>query len=110
MDLARKRQKHCISTEEYDFQHTTRLEYQLFFLGNKGSTQLDVPYLGKPSIVITRKQKGIRVSFLSAEWDLVKDELVSSRNLDMPFFPQLQKNYKHAGKETVIPSCSVAEP
>lgn len=69
----RKKRKHCTSAEEYDISaHEDTKTSAIFFLGNKGSTPLYAPYLGKPieHYNFQKTWKGIRESFLNTVWDL----------------------------------------
>lgn len=84
--VRRKRRKHCTAVEEHGISAHEDTS-AIFFLGKKGSTLPDAPYLGKLKHYNFHKtQKGRRESLLSTLWDLVKDELLSSKGLDMPFF------------------------
>jgi len=69
MDLARKKRKHCTSTEEYDISaHEDTKTSAIFLLGNKGSALLCAPRLGKLNehYYFQKTWKGIRESFLSS--------------------------------------------
>lgn len=105
MDLARrKRRKQCTSAEEYDISaHEDIKTSAIFFQGNKGCAPLCVPYLGTLSECYNcqRTWKGITEQFLNTVWDL--DELVSTKDLEVSFLSQTEKNLKHGREETVIP-------